>query len=181
MKKLWLNTIPGKDKNADEIFYYPQELPKYLRGYHKCSKQDAIKLASYIYRIKFDDDATHLQSVQHMLKELVPADVIKSQSTSEWKKSITAAYNSSPKMTVEEAKLNFLKHVYQWPTFGSAFFEVKQTTEPNYPEIVTIAINKNGVNIIHPVTKVIIYYSLQVNKYCWMVNRNNCKHNYQHL
>jgi hypothetical protein len=32
MKKLWLNTVPGKDKNADLIFYFPQEAPKYLRG-----------------------------------------------------------------------------------------------------------------------------------------------------
>ena len=43
--------------------------------------------------------------------------------------------------------------LYRWPTFGSAFFEVKQTTEPNYPEILLIAINKNGVNLIHPQTK----------------------------
>ena len=32
----------------------------------------------------------------------------------------------------------------------------KQTTEPNYPEILLIAINKNGVNLIHPQTKVIV-------------------------
>lgn len=48
-----------------------------------------------------------------------------------------------------------LIHVFcRWPTFGSAFFEVKQTTEPNYPEMLLIAINKHGVSLIHPQTKV---------------------------
>lgn len=44
--------------------------------------------------------------------------------------------------------------VYRWPTFGSAFFEVKQATEPNYPEMLLIAINKHGVSLMHPLTKV---------------------------
>ncbi len=33
---------------------------------------------------------------------------------------------------------------------------LKQTTEPNYPDILLIAINKNGVNLIHPQTKEIL-------------------------
>lgn len=57
-------------------------------------------------------------------------------------------------MTPEDAKITFLKIVYRWPTFGSAFFEVKQSTEPNYPEMLLIAINKHGVSLIHPQTKV---------------------------
>ena len=59
-----------------------------------------------------------------------------------------------PGMSAENAKISFLKIVYNWPTFGSAFFEVKQTTEPNFPEQLLIAINKNGVCLIHPQTKV---------------------------
>lgn len=57
-------------------------------------------------------------------------------------------------MSPEDAKITFLKIVYRWPTFGSAFFEVKQSTEPNYPELLLIAINKHGVSLIHPQTKV---------------------------
>jgi myosin-7 len=57
-------------------------------------------------------------------------------------------------MSAEDAKINFLKIIYRWPTFGSAFFEVKQTTEPNFPEQLLIAINKSGVCLIHPQTKV---------------------------
>ena len=50
-------------------------------------------------------------------------------------------------------KLSYV-YFYRWPTFGSAFFEVKQTTDPNYPELLLVAINKQGVSLIHPQTKV---------------------------
>ena len=64
------------------------------------------------------------------------------------------AYNQDTGMSVDDAKVAFLKVIYRWPTFGSAFFEVKQTTDPNYPELLLIAINKQGVSLIHPQTKV---------------------------
>lgn len=59
-------------------------------------------------------------------------------------------------MSQYDAKLQFLQHIYQWPTFGSAFFEVKQSTETTFPEFVIIAINKDGVSVVHPQTKDIL-------------------------
>lgn len=153
MKKLWTNTVPGKDRNADIIFHYHQELPKLLRGYHKCSKEEATKLAALIYRVRFGESKQELQSIPQMLRELVPADLHKSQGPNDWKRAIVAAYNQDVGLTSEDAKINFLKIIYQWPTFGSAFFEVKQTTDPNYPELLLIAINKQGVSLIHLQTK----------------------------
>ncbi|CAH1781656.1 unnamed protein product [Owenia fusiformis] len=156
MKKLWSTTVPGKDRNADVIFHYHQELPKLLRGYHKCTKDDASILAAYIYRVKLGDDKTGLQNIPRMMRELVPADLHRSQSPDDWRRAIVQNYNKNASMNQEEAKIAFLKHIYRWPTFGSAFFEVKQTTEPNFPEILLIAINKLGVNLIHPQTKEIL-------------------------
>uniref|UniRef100_A0A8C8RLK9 Myosin VIIA n=1 Tax=Pelusios castaneus TaxID=367368 RepID=A0A8C8RLK9_9SAUR len=156
MKKLWTNTVPGKDSMADSIFHYYQELPKYLRGYHKCTREEVLQLAALIYRVKFEDDKSYFPSIPKLLKELVPQDLLRQLSLDDWKRSIVAYFNKHAGKTREEAKLTFLKIVFKWPTFGSAFFEVKQTTEPNYPEILLIAINKHGVSLIDPKTKDIL-------------------------
>ncbi|TNN01493.1 hypothetical protein fugu_010875 [Takifugu bimaculatus] len=154
MKKLWTSTVPGKDSFADSIFHFYQELPKYLRGYHKCSREEVFQLAALIYRVKFEDDKSHFPTIPKMLRELVPQDLIRQMSPDDWKRSVVAYFNKQAGKSREEAKLMFLKIIYKWPTFGSAFFEVKQTTEPNFPEILLIAINKHGVSLIDPKTKV---------------------------
>ncbi|XP_023648220.2 myosin VIIAa isoform X5 [Paramormyrops kingsleyae] len=156
MKKLWTNTVPGKDSFADSIFHYYQELPKYLRGYHKCSRDEIFQLAALIYRVKFEDDKSHFPSIPKMLRELVPQDLIRQMSPDDWKRSVVAYFNKHAGKSREEAKLMFLKIIFKWPTFGSAFFEVKQTTEPNFPEILLIAINKHGVSLIDPKSKDIL-------------------------
>uniref|UniRef100_A0A8C9ERM7 Myosin VIIB n=1 Tax=Pavo cristatus TaxID=9049 RepID=A0A8C9ERM7_PAVCR len=133
-----------------------QELPKYLRGYHNCSRDEAVQLAGLVYKVRFNNDRTQLATIPKILKELVPDNLLRVTSPDEWKKSITAAYSKHEGKTVDEAKIAFLKIIYRWPTFGSAFFEVKQTSEPNFPEIVLIAINKQGVSLIHQKTKEIL-------------------------
>lgn len=40
-----------------------QELPKYLRSYHKCSVDEAVQLAAYIFRVKYKDDKSKLQTM----------------------------------------------------------------------------------------------------------------------
>ena len=108
----------------------------------------------HISRVKFGESKQELSALPHMLRELVPIDVVKQMSTQDWKREIVRAYNQDSGMSPEEAKIAFLKVIFRWPTFGSAFFEVKQTTDPNYPELLLIAINKQGVSLIHPQSKV---------------------------
>lgn len=55
-----------------------------------------------------------------------------------------------------EAKEEFLKMIQKYPTFGSTFFVVKQTTDANLPETILIAINRHGFNIIDPEKKVCV-------------------------
>ncbi|XP_066565263.1 unconventional myosin-VIIa [Amia ocellicauda] len=153
MRKLWFNVSPGKDVQADVIFHYPQELPKYLRGYHKCEKDDIINIAGLIYKVKFNNDKSQFVMIPKILKDLIPNHKLKLMSSEEWKKNIITSFNNHASKTVDEAKVAFLKVIYRWPTFGCAFFEVKQTSEPTFPDIVMIAINKQGVTLLHPKTK----------------------------
>ncbi|CAK5081126.1 unnamed protein product [Meloidogyne enterolobii] len=127
MRKLWLDVEPGKDLRQDIIFNYPQELPKYLRGYHKIDKNEAIQFAALILRAQTrDDKQPPIQHLQHILHELIPIDLLKSHNPNEWKKLISAELQKEgmPK-TSTEAKLCFLQRIAKEPTFGSAFFEVK--------------------------------------------------------
>ncbi|CAB4059165.1 MYO7A [Lepeophtheirus salmonis] len=156
MKKLWTNTVPGKDRNADIIFHFHQELPKLLRGYHRCTREEAAILAALIYRVKYGESKQELQSLTQMLRSITPSDLLKTASSQDWKREIIKRYNQDSGMSPEDAKIAFLKIIYRWPTFGSAFFEVKQTTDPNYPELLLIAINKQGVSLIHPQTKEVL-------------------------
>ncbi|KAJ8011282.1 hypothetical protein DPEC_G00056530 [Dallia pectoralis] len=153
VRKLWFNVIPGRDLTADLTFHFPQELPKYLRGFHDCTREDMAMLAGLLFRVKVDTDKTQFVMIPRMLKELVPADGLNIMSPEEWKKHIISSYNSQAGITLDEAKLEFLKNICHWQTFGCAFFEVKQTSEPSYPSIIRIAISKQGVNLIDPKTK----------------------------
>lgn len=63
-----------------------KELPKYLRGYHTCSKDEMVNIAALIYRARFGKDTTQMAMLTKILKELVPADQLKALSENEWKK-----------------------------------------------------------------------------------------------
>ena len=151
MRKLWSSTVPGKDRSADIIFHFHQELPKLLRGYHQCTKEEAAILGALIYRVKYAETKADISSC---LKSLIPSDLAKIMSSHEWKKEIARAYNKDSGMSPDEAKIAFLKVIYRWPTYGSAFFEVNQVSDPSFPEHLIVAINKQGVNMIHAQSKV---------------------------
>lgn len=68
-----------------------QELPKYLRGFHKCSQEDAVHLAGLIYKAQFDNDRSQLASIPKILRQLVPENLTRLMSSEEWKKVLDGA------------------------------------------------------------------------------------------
>ena len=64
--------------------------------------------------LRYGDDKTLLPNIPRMLKELLPADLIKFQSPEDWKRAIIANYNKDGGgLSEEEAKLAFLKILYR--------------------------------------------------------------------
>lgn len=63
-----------------------QELPKYLKGYHACARDEMIHIAALLFRIKISNDRSQFVMIPKMLKELVPSDQLKTLSENEWKK-----------------------------------------------------------------------------------------------
>uniref|UniRef100_A0A8C1FJK0 Myosin VIIA n=1 Tax=Cyprinus carpio carpio TaxID=630221 RepID=A0A8C1FJK0_CYPCA len=106
--------------------------------------------------VRFEEDKSQFHNFTKMLKELVPQDMIHQLSPDDWKRPVVMYFNKHSGKSREEAKLMFLEIIYKWPTFGSAFFEVKQSSDPNFPEVLLIAINKHGVTLIDPKTKDIL-------------------------
>ncbi|KIH64465.1 myTH4 domain protein [Ancylostoma duodenale] len=157
MRKLWMNVKPGDDRNADLIFHYHQECPKYLLGYHKISKQEAIELGAIILRaITKDSKNAPLAQIPQLLSELVPKDMMRLSSTSEWKKLISSAYVKVEHLTSHQAKIDFLTLIAKKETFGSAFFPVSQYSDLSLPDKLLIAINQNGVHLYDAESKVLI-------------------------
>lgn len=68
------------------LLWTKQELPKYLRGYHKCSREEVFQLAALIYRVKFEEDKSHFPTIPKILRELVPQDLICQMSQEDWKR-----------------------------------------------------------------------------------------------
>ena len=109
-----------------------------------------------MYRSYHGKSKDLLLTSPQILNEILPFDLIKEQKYKDWIKQIEKAFNKQSKLDRDEAMIEFLKETFKLPTFGSTFFEVKQTTDQNYPELVLVAINKNGVSLIHRQTKDIL-------------------------
>lgn len=91
-----------------------QELPKYLRGYHKCSKEEVHQLAALIYRVKFEEDKSHFHNMSKILKELVPQDQIRHLSPDDWKRVSTRRFKNGKKRNV---------WMQEWPQANDGYVE----------------------------------------------------------
>ncbi|XP_041356325.1 myosin-VIIa-like [Gigantopelta aegis] len=164
LKKIWVNSEPGIDSVADSTFHFPQELPNYIRGYHHCSVEDAIKLAALVYRSRCGSDKGGLSQFSEIASSLLPNPLLKTDSMEHWQETVSKCYNDndSVPLTSDAAKTEFLRILSKQPTYGCVFFEVKQRTRKEYPKNIIVAINMRGLHLIDAKTqKILVTYDFQ--------------------
>lgn len=158
-RKIWVDIIPGEDKNADCALHFYQERENYLLGLHTLEVDEAANLAALLGKADRGKGAPEAN-----LANFVPDYLIKTVSQSEWSKKIYSASNNLREVNDDEAKIRFLKHVSAWSTYGSTMYRIKNETEQEFPEDIFISINQNGLNILDAKTKEVLakyaYYNL---------------------
>ncbi|CAF3613901.1 unnamed protein product [Rotaria sp. Silwood1] len=161
-RKLWVDIIPGEDKQADSMIHFYQERDNYMLGLHKLEVEEAANLAALLGRADRGRGAPEAN-----LRTFVPEYLIKVTSQSDWAKKIYAAAGNLRDVSEDEAKFRFLKHVSAWPTYGTTMYPIKNETEAEFPEDIYICINQNGVEILDAATKEVLakfpYYNLNFN------------------
>lgn len=63
-----------------------QEVPKYLKGYHNCTKEDMVHLGGLLFRVQVDSDKSGAVPIPQILKKLVPADQINIMTPQDWER-----------------------------------------------------------------------------------------------
>ena len=86
LRKIWTDVVPGEDVQADTIFHYHQELRKFLQGYCKCQREDAVKLAALQFRARYGNDKSKMQNISKRLSEFLPLELQRSGSQEDWKR-----------------------------------------------------------------------------------------------
>ncbi|KAH9512784.1 hypothetical protein Btru_038182 [Bulinus truncatus] len=152
-KKIWVETVPGEDLQADLIFHYNQMFPSYFKGYHKCSIKEAAQLGALIYRVMNGDNESNFSQFPELLSELIPVDLLCEQPTQEWTNEIISAFHMFTGKNSDESTVEFLKILSTLGTFGSEFYEVNQVSMADVPKKVLLAINENGVHFMNIKTK----------------------------
>nr|CAH8840255.1 unnamed protein product [Trichobilharzia regenti] len=148
IKNLWIDTVPGEDLKIDEMFHYPQELPKYICGYYNTSVEKSVEYGALIAIAN-----GHKLLDMLSLDCIIPQTVRQQLSDGEWRARINNAMERFIELNKVNARTKFLQSLKEYITFGSSFMKVKQTTMQKFPENIILAINQRGLLIMNATTK----------------------------
>jgi len=57
--------------NRTHVIVFSQEVPNFLRGYHKCSIEDAVQMGSMLFKAKYKDEKQPFDQIAYVLKKSI--------------------------------------------------------------------------------------------------------------
>lgn len=92
------------------------------------------------------------------VKQISKKGKIQNNLAKEWEVKILKKYEklAGKGFHALDAKLNYLDHVQLWTFYGAKFFIVEQRQFKDYPSPITLGINCEGVQLMHPEKKTVL-------------------------
>ncbi|XP_078611849.1 unconventional myosin-XV-like isoform X5 [Branchiostoma floridae x Branchiostoma japonicum] len=152
-KVVWYHPIKLDNENFVTLLYH-QILPDFVNGRlvqiqgTKLSKQtmhDIARLTALEFRA-----GENLKTTPTMadIESALPQNCVQMQKIQQWANMIHSYLNHVVRLSTNQARVQFIGTIMQWPLFGSSFYSVDSTTEPQAKEGCLIAINKSGIHFL---------------------------------
>ncbi|XP_078692173.1 unconventional myosin-XV-like isoform X3 [Branchiostoma floridae x Branchiostoma belcheri] len=152
-KVVWYHPIKLDNENLVTVLYH-QILPDFVSGRlvqvqgTKLSKQtmhDIARLTALEFRggetVKTTPTMADIQSA-------LPQNCVNMQKIQQWANMIHSYLNHVVRLSPNQARVQFIGTIMQWPLFGSSFYSVDSTTEPQAKDGCLVAINKSGIHFL---------------------------------
>jgi len=147
-------------------YIYIQALYSVIESEYPCSIEDAIRLAGLQLQITYGDHKTGTHVVGFLssnLKQFIPKDLFPTKKPTEWETLAFKAHAFNTGKTEEEAKLEYLDIVKQFPYYGTIFYPPCKSITKKLPPRVIIGIKTEGIVLLkkdkelvstHPFTEI---------------------------
>ncbi|KAG0454497.1 hypothetical protein HPP92_023789 [Vanilla planifolia] len=151
---------------ADPIFVqltYIQLQHDYAMGNYPSSRKEAAKLSALqiLAEIGFVDDPDSCVHWIPLLERFLPRQVARAMARREWELDILSHYNMMDHLSKDDAKLQFLRILGEFPYGNSIFFSMQTIVDPLglLPGRLIVGINERGVHFFRPVPKELLHFA----------------------
>jgi len=137
---------------------FAQNCDKIMKGEIKYTFDDALELAATRIRVlNIDAEKTPSQK-EDSYQPFILSSHLKKLDIKDWVTQIDEVLVELRKLSVHEAKVRYVKRVLSWPTFGDSNFMLDKPKfeKTELPSQVMLAINAEGIKLIHPEKKEVI-------------------------
>jgi len=145
--RLFVEIDPTDDAAVDLAYF--QAVHDVTDSRYPCSETDCIRLVALQAQEMYGNFSPN-GPFGDEFEQFLPGSF---EASAPLKHQVMQEYESLAGMDKKTAKLEYLKYVQEWPSYGCQVFPVSPENNPEYPTDIYLAVNARGVFIIDPPTK----------------------------